>query len=310
MVRPYPGWDVLNDLGRQYYDETQRGYGIDKDKEARLKSRSGLQIKLVNDIVDGSLGLIKKIACNLLNKTGFEMPNERTVTGRARLSLSGFYQTADVGDLMGYGSIGIIEGIHNFDPNRGSISTFISYTAAGKMYREASKDRTIILIPTRVYDSALRIIKTSKNKREAVKRLCYEEEDLTVKMLPKRAVLLYHLVVGDYVDIDMGLGIKNDSPSTEKWADRYLIDEDAINAEDELNSKEVADKIRDVLKSLTPREEKVLNLRFGIGEKTNMTLENVAKNFEVTRERVRQIEAKALTKLRHPSRYKLLIENI
>ena len=306
MVRTYPGWSVLNKLGRQYYEETQKGHGIGEDKESRLGNRSDLQIRLVNNIVDGSLGLIKMTGIRLLSNNRFFMPNAHSISGYVPLSLNGLYQTVEIGDLIAYGSIGVIESMHNFDPNKGAISTFISYTAVGKMYREASRDRTLILIPSHVYDRALKIMRTSKSKKEALDRFQFEDAKTFVKMTIARANLLYELIIGEYVDIDKRLSAKDDSPSTQKWADKYLIDIITPSAEDVVSFNDLAETTRKVLCSLTPREEKIIRLKFGVGEITDHTLEEVAQDFNVTRERVRQIEAKALRKLRHPSRCKLL----
>ncbi len=92
----------------------------------------------------------------------------------------------------------------------------------------------------------------------------------------------------------------------------FIEDKSVVSPADAVISMNLSEQTRKVLKTLTPREEKVLRMRFGIGEKSDHTLEEVGQDFEVTRERIRQIEAKALRKLRHPSRSKQLksfIEN-
>src|SRR5699024_7156317 len=86
----------------------------------------------------------------------------------------------------------------------------------------------------------------------------------------------------------------------------FIKDERAVSPADEAINRNLSHKTRDVLSQLTPREEKVIRMRFGIGEKSDHTLEEVGQDFDVTRERIRQIEAKALRKLRHPSRAKQL----
>ena len=86
----------------------------------------------------------------------------------------------------------------------------------------------------------------------------------------------------------------------------FIEDKNAVNPAEAVINMNLSDQTRRVLKTLTPREEKVLRMRFGIGEKNDYTLEEVGQDFEVTRERIRQIEAKALRKLRHPSRSKSL----
>lgn len=305
MVRTYPGWDRLNELGIKYYEEVQRGYDTTFDERTNLRNRSDLQIRLANEIIDGSIGLIKKIAIDVLHGKGFKISNNANKKGFFTLSLKYTKQITDISDLVSYGSIGVIEDIHNFDPTKGSISTFIGYTAATKMYREASINSTLIYIPTYLYERAIKIIRKSRNKKEALDKLQFE--DNTIRMNRDRASLLYELIKGEYLDIDKILsGSEDDSPDSEKWADRYLVDTNKPSAEEAIDNKKIEEIVGIVLATLLPRERKILRLRFGIGDDNAKTLAEIGSDFEVTRERIYQIESRALRKLRHPIRSKVL----
>ena len=95
-------------------------------------------------------------------------------------------------------------------------------------------------------------------------------------------------------------------PPTHSHLRDFIEDKKRLSVTDEVIQRNLAEQTRSVLGTLTPREEKVLKMRFGIGERSNHTLEEVGQDFDVTRERIRQIEAKALRKLRHPSRSRVL----
>ncbi len=303
MVRTaYVGWNRLNELGRQYYEEVKRGYDTQVDQKTSLRNRSNSQVELANKIIEGSLMFIRKIAYAMLNN-GQKI--KRLDGGLSNLRLKDFYRPFDADDLVGYGIEGIIEGLHRYDPSKGSISTFLVYATCPIMYRKANENGLIVSLPSHECDKALRIIRSSRSKREIIDRLSGG-----IEAKKKRALIIYNIIKGRYVDIDHRANDKEDSPSNDKWGDRYLADENSPNPEELINNTELADISRKVLNTLMPREERMLMLRFGIGEKSDSTLEEVAQDFWVTRERARQIEAKALRKMRHPARHKHLKEFI
>jgi RNA polymerase primary sigma factor len=129
-----------------------------------------------------------------------------------------------------------------------------------------------------------------------------EPDEIAAQMdLPVDHVRKVLKIVKEPVSLDMPIGEEGDSSLGDLIENRTVT-----SPSDAASSGDIAEQTRNVLATLTPREEKVLRMRFGIGEKKDHTLEEVGQDFEVTRERIRQIEAKALRKLRHPSRSKQL----
>src|SRR5690606_36759122 len=127
-------------------------------------------------------------------------------------------------------------------------------------------------------------------------------EEVAAKMeLPIDKVRKVLKIAKEPISLESPIGEEEDSHLGD-----FIEDKSAINPAEAVINMNLSDQTRRVLKTLTPREEKVLRMRFGIGEKNDYTLEEVGQDFEVTRERIRQIEAKALRKLRHPSRSKSL----
>jgi RNA polymerase primary sigma factor len=127
-------------------------------------------------------------------------------------------------------------------------------------------------------------------------------EELAEKMeLPLDKVRQVLKIAKEPISLETPVGEDEDSSLSD-----FIEDKSAVSPQDAVVGQNLAAQTREVLATLSPREERVLKMRFGIGERSNHTLEEVGQDFEVTRERIRQIEAKALRKLRHPSRSKLL----
>ena len=123
-------------------------------------------------------------------------------------------------------------------------------------------------------------------------------EELSEKMeLPIEKVRMVLKIAKEPISLETPVGEEDDSALGD-----FIPDQGALSPQDAVVNENLADQTRRVLATLAPREERVLKMRFGIGERANHTLEEVGQDFEVTRERIRQIEAKALRKLRHPSR--------
>jgi RNA polymerase primary sigma factor len=129
-----------------------------------------------------------------------------------------------------------------------------------------------------------------------------QPEEIAVKMeMPVDKVRKVLKIAKEPISLETPIGEEEDSSLGD-----FIEDKNIINPSEAVISLNLSEQTRKVLSTLTPREEKVLRMRFGIGEKSDHTLEEVGQDFFVTRERIRQIEAKALRKLRHPSRAKLL----
>ncbi|MCZ6465615.1 MAG: sigma-70 family RNA polymerase sigma factor, partial [Proteobacteria bacterium] len=160
----------------------------------------------------------------------------------------------------------------------------------------ADQARTI-RIPVHMIETINKLVRATRHLVQVLGREPTAEE-LSVKMeLPIEKVRMVLKIAKEPISLETPVGEEDDSHLGD-----FIEDKSAVSPQDAVISSNLADQTRKVLSTLAPREERVLKMRFGIGERANHTLEEVGQEFEVTRERIRQIEAKALRKLRHPSR--------
>ena len=205
-------------------------------------------------------------------------------------------------DLIQEGNIGLMKAVDKFEYRRGfKFSTYATWWIRQAINRAIADQGRTIRIPVHMVDTINRLIKGTKEfSREMGREPSQEEiaERVDVDLDKVRNILN---VSRDPVSLDTPIGNGEDSYLTD-----FIEDTDAISPHKASVEDSLRQNLRKILRSLSPREEKVLRMRFGIDTKMDLTLEEVGKNFSVTRERIRQIEAKALKKLKHPSRKKQL----
>lgn len=272
--------------------------GINIDDPVRMYLREIGKIPLLS--FDQELELAKEI----LN--GSEEAKQKLSESNLRLVVSIAKKYVGRGmlllDLIQEGNMGLIKAVEKFDYTKGyKFSTYATWWIRQAITRAIADQARTIRIPVHMVETINKLIRTSRHLLQQLGREPTPEELSQEMEMPLDKVIEIQKIAQDPVSLETPIGEEDDSHLGD-----FIQDEDSPAPQDSAAYTLLREQLEDVMKTLTPREAKVLKLRFGLDDGRTRTLEEVGKEFNVTRERIRQIEAKALRKLRHPSRSKKL----
>ena len=296
-----PDIDDLNeveDIKLEDLDVNKTIEGVSVDDPVRMYLREIGRIPLLT--FDEEIALAERVL------EGDEEAKQKLAESNLRLVVSIAKKYVGRGmlflDLIQEGNMGLIKAVEKFDYKKGyKFSTYATWWIRQAITRAIADQARTIRIPVHMVETINKLIRTSRHLLQMLGREPTPEEIAEEMEIPVEKVMEIQKIAQDPVSLETPIGEEDDSHLGD-----FIPDDESPAPHDSAAYTLLKEQLEEVMSTLTPREAKVLKLRFGLEDGKARTLEEVGKEFQVTRERIRQIEAKALRKLRHPSRSKRL----